>query len=775
MSTTELMRPGHAYTQDQTGTSIRNETTRTRRTFNWPKKASRQEHIKSSLSTINGFDDAPNDSPAARLPTSQGLVTALPGRRKTPESVQDKSRSRRGIFRRRNSLSELSLKSGSSGDQSQLSNATTAYSRGADNYEVGRNASLEFVGAGENLKSPAARKALPPLRSGVPDDNEVDLKNGDGTPGPSLNTDSDSINKMHVPTVAIIDEKFNRYRHELGLDVQKHAAGAEGLERAYWMTARLEAASIFAPYLLRGTTAAAASIGLEPPIIPATARISLFGDALFTKMAGTGDIELNAPEVPLKDDAPRVFRFPVALSAGSEHSAMIPRHSTMFSEEPILQTPGAIDVENPSNSPACEIPPVPPMKQPSSLEAGSRAMLGPKPFSTPPLSCEGLVDRTRLSPYPARGQSLTTQSSRSSLSVASESRQEVPGSSDCAERSPNVESNESWLADSRESSPLPLAWSNAVRSSTFAESSWEDDIDLMYQQEAESTCDFDWDIYRRSRTNATMGALGTGLSTPLQSNRTSSIYSDGLVMAINDSARSSRVTSQELETSYYAGTGRPIKRPRETSIGHRGFAAARNSVCEKGSQCKKPEPLRVVKQIPQTESLSPVNSINDSVSEEAGDKDSPSLLSSPMVMDFPVPPTRNDLPDFPAPPNPNDLPDFPDPPSGHGSTGSTASDASSWQHGRKHQQSSSYGSDGGQTRASTAPSTTTPSMASLRETSRWSATSAGSTASTSGSVAIRSKRLSSFKAMMPSPIEDADAEERSFAVEHNLHVRSMPI
>jgi len=605
----------------------------------------------------------------------------------------------------------------------------------------------------------------------VPDDNEVDLENDDGTPGPPPNTDFDSTNKMHVPTVAMIDEKFNRYRHEPGLDVKKHAAGAEGLERAYWMTARLEAASIFAPYLLRGTTTAAASVGLEPPIIPATARISLFGDALFTKMAGPGDVELDAPEVPLKDDAPRVFRFPVALSAGSEHSAMIPRHSTMFPEEPILQIPGAIDADSPADPPVRGKPPVPAMKQPSSSEADSHAAPGPKPLPAPPLSHDGLVDRTRLSPYPARGQSLTTQSSKSSLSVASESHRGILGSSVYAERSPNVESNEFWLVDSRESSPLRSALSNAARSSTFAESSWEDDIDLMYQQEAESTCDFDWDVYRRSRTHATMGNSGTGPSTPLQSNRTSSIYSDGLVMAINDSTRSSRVTSQELETSYYAGTGRPIKRPRGTSIGHRGFAAARNSVCEKGSQCKKPEPLRVVKQIPQSESLSPVNSINDSLSEGPGDIDSPSLLSSPMVMDFPVPPTRNDLPDFPAPPKPNNLPEFPDPPSGHGSTGSTASDASSWQHDRKHQQSSSYGSDGGQTRASTAPSTTTPSIPSLRETSRWSATSAGSTASTSGSVAIRSKRLSSFKAMMPSPIEDADAEERSFVVAHKYDQR----
>jgi len=669
----------------------------------------------------------------------------------------------------------LSLKSGSSGDQSQLSNATTAYSRGADNHEVGRDGSPELIGARENPKSQAARKALPPLRSGVPDDNEVDFENDDGAPGPPLNTDFDSINKMHVPTVAIIDEKFNRYQQELGKDAEKHATGAEGLERAYWMTARLEAASIFAPYLLRGTTTAAASVGLEPPIIPATARISLFGDALFTKMAGSGDVALDAPEVPPKDEAPRLFRFPVALSAGSEHSAMIPRHSTMFPEEPTLQTPGAIDADNPSDSPIPEMPPVLPMKQPSSWEADSHAAAGPKPLPAPPLSYEGPIDRTRLSPYPARGQSLTTQKSKSSLSVASESHQGIPASSVCAERSPNLESNESWLADSRESSPLRSALSNAARSSTFAESSWEDDIDLMYQQEAESTCDFDWDVYRRSRTNATMGALGTGLSTPLQSNRTSSIYSDGLVMAINDSTRSSRVTSQELETSYYAGTGRPIKRPRGTSIGHRGFAAARNSVCEKKSECKKPEPLRVVKQIPQIESLSPVDSIDDSISEGPGDMESPSLLSSPMVMDFPVPPTRHDLPDFPAPPNPNNLPDFPDPPSGHGSTGSTASDVSSWQHGRKHQQSSSYGSDSGQTRASTAPSTRTPSIPSLRETSRWSATSAGTTASTSGSVAIRSKRLSSFKAMMPSPIEDADAEERSFVAPHNTQVRPTPM
>jgi len=627
----------------------------------------------------------------------------------------------------------------------------------------------------EDPETQIARKAIPPLRPGVSDKDEGDIENVDEAPGPPLNTHPETINKIHVPTVAIIDEKLNRSRHELGLDTEKQDGGAEGLERAYWMTARLEAASIFAPYLLRGTTSAAAPVGLEPPIIPATARISLFGDALFMKMAASGDVECDAPEVPLKDDAPRVFRFPVALTAASQHSVMIPRHSTMFPEEPILQTTGTIDAENPRASPICEVPPVPPMKQPWSLNADKHGKLGPKPLPTPPLSYEALVDRTRLSPYPARGQSLTTQSSKSSLSVASESHQGFPGSSVCAERSPNVESNESWLADSQESSPLRSALSNAARSSTFAESSWEDDIDLMYQQEAESTCDFDWDVYRRSRTNATMGALGTGLSTPLQSNRTSSIYSDGLVMAINDSTRSSRVTSQELETSYYAGTGRPIKRPRGTSIGHRGFAAARNSVCEKGSQCKKPEPLRVVKQIPQSDSLSPVNSIDDSLSEGPGDMDSPSLLSSPMVMDFPVPPTRNDLPDVPAPPNPSDLLDFPEPPSGHGSTGSIASDASSWQHGRKYQQSSSYGSDDGQTRASTAPSTTTPSIPSLRETSRWSATSAGSTASTSGSVAIRSKRLSSFKAMMPSPIEDADAEERSFVVAHNIQVRPTPM
>ncbi|CAK1366448.1 unnamed protein product [Cercospora beticola] len=113
---------------------------------------------------------------------------------------------------------------------------------------------------------------------------------------------------------------------------------------------------------------------------------------------------------------------------------------------------------------------------------------------------------------------------------------------------------------------------------------WEDDIDWAFEQEAEATCDFDWEKHAASESDAkeqlpvpspddespeTGGSGGVRLSGWM--NDPSALESDAKHIS----------TSSTPGTSPYMEDGLPQNHKRGSSVGHRGFLAARNASSDK--------------------------------------------------------------------------------------------------------------------------------------------------------------------------------------------------
>ncbi|KAF2208619.1 hypothetical protein CERZMDRAFT_107463 [Cercospora zeae-maydis SCOH1-5] len=109
---------------------------------------------------------------------------------------------------------------------------------------------------------------------------------------------------------------------------------------------------------------------------------------------------------------------------------------------------------------------------------------------------------------------------------------------------------------------------------------WEDDIDWAFEQEAEATCDFDWEKYADEKEKL-----------PVPSPDDESPESSGsggvrLSAWMNDpSALDSQAkhvsASSTPATSPYMDDGAPQNHKRGSSVGHRGFLAARNASSDK--------------------------------------------------------------------------------------------------------------------------------------------------------------------------------------------------
>ena len=214
--------------------------------------------------------------------------------------------------------------------------------------------------------------------------------------------------------------------------------------------------------------------------------------------------------------------------------------------------------------------------------------------------------------------------------------------------------------------------------------SWEDSIDMAYEEEAESTCDFTWtaqqqarhSMSRRSDSKRDSAATVYHTDSPNRSNRSES--------AISLHRNSSTDTIANQKTGEHK---------RGTSVGHRGFLAARknSSTPDLLSKAKDPPaPLTFSQSSTQVSVLSPVLSI--------ADEDAQKTPFTPAELHYPhVERVSNDY--------------LSDPESYRNSNSS------------KHRKSSSYGSygsyDSAGTRAGGPPASNT-------NTTRWSIASSGS-------------------------------------------------
>ena len=217
--------------------------------------------------------------------------------------------------------------------------------------------------------------------------------------------------------------------------------------------------------------------------------------------------------------------------------------------------------------------------------------------------------------------------------------------------------------------------------------SWEDSVDLAYEEEAEATCDFAWNAQRQLRHS---------VSQPADSKRDSAatVYhadSPSLSNASESGVSLHRNSSTDTIADRRVGE-QPHKRG--TSVGHRGFLAARknSSTPDLLSKAKEPPaPLTFSQASTQVSVLSPVFSV--------ADEDAQKTPFTPAELHYPhIERVSNDY--------------LSDPESYRNS------------HSSKHRKSSSYGSYGSYDSAGARAGGGPPS--SSANTTRWSIASSGS-------------------------------------------------
>lgn len=525
---------------------------------------------------------------------------------------------------------------------------------------------------------------------------------------------------------------------------EKPKVKVNGIKAQDWATAQPDPESEPASTISRPLS----PIDPNPPRLPAAARMSFFDDTIFNEVK----------ETPFKpeDEGRALQQYRQASRDPKRFSTMVARNSLMFPEEPILQTPDTFSNRNPLESRGMDQLHVS-RDDPEVNSQSPRTFDAMKEDNEKAVGLQhhDVVYSSKRPSIPVPEQKPTAKSSESSLGSTSENSSSMTQLDLPVERTVASDS----ISPSRLSGPTckspALSFSNNVRESTvFADSAWEDDIDFVYEQEAEATCDFDWDFTGRSHANSFQSDGGVRLSQSSYGTRASSVYSGDA----RDGNRESRVLSDGPRNGRVLNSGATIAERREaqqaaehargSSVGHRGFAAARNSNGDNLAKGGKLPPLNIPARSSQGDALSPVCSITDS------DDETPKSPLTPSKLEFPMPPGSSGPLRFPLPPASPDLPEFPMPPSGNRTSDSTSSDLESWRNGSKHRKSSSYGSFEDFKRASTAPSTAPSSVPSSRDTGRWSMASAGSTPSVPSLINSRHRRASSLsKAVISPPLE----------------------
>ena len=139
--------------------------------------------------------------------------------------------------------------------------------------------------------------------------------------------------------------------------------------------------------------------------------------------------------------------------------------------------------------------------------------------------------------------------------------------------------------------------SDVRQSTVLSDATWEDDVDFCYEQEAESTCNFNWDV----RSSARNDSVVLPPKTPCHA------HSPDLVTDSENNVRleDSTDTIAERRSSQIEG-----QHTRGYSVGHRGFLAARKSSNDLKTMAKKsPAPIQVNPHSAHVSVLSPVFSI----------------------------------------------------------------------------------------------------------------------------------------------------------------------
>ncbi|KAF2159817.1 hypothetical protein M409DRAFT_29629 [Zasmidium cellare ATCC 36951] len=322
----------------------------------------------------------------------------------------------------------------------------------------------------------------------------------------------------------------------------------------------------------------------------------------------------------------------------------------------------------------------PPPRRPSPKHYSSMSALSSPPASSDHrhVRAQGSFDETRLSRSPPRP---GPQRARTSLPVQSMGDKKLLGQSFHEKQPlPSIPQEESSRKDSKISlgsgssrayslfpappgqkieypssvkskrpsmSAATVATLSSQKTDVLNESTWEDDIDFAYEQEAEAMCDFDWENASCSplpEENEPDSAAPSGHPSPVESSGASS-PSGGVRLSTStfqpsaftsDSSIANRARSSSAATSIFSSTENVNQQhKRGSSVGHKGFAAARKTSTDVLSKSSPSLTLEYVPEVVSTATPPPTFSLTEADIETT--KKSPTSTSYFPAMDPFVP------------------------------------------------------------------------------------------------------------------------------------------
>lgn len=178
------------------------------------------------------------------------------------------------------------------------------------------------------------------------------------------------------------------------------------------------------------------------------------------------------------------------------------------------------------------------------------------------------IDRSKLPLPPLPQAQVSKQASLSSLNVSDLSNSSCLSISS-SDRPSSVKSKRS--SQSAHKSPAESntsTASDARRPSILSDATWEDDVDFCYEQNAESTCQFDWNTTPKSVRDQSIADSEGG------EGRLTTWLAPSPILG-SESPPSSRAAPSEDRTILHPRMDSPSQHSRGSSVGHRGFLAAR--------------------------------------------------------------------------------------------------------------------------------------------------------------------------------------------------------
>jgi hypothetical protein len=160
-------------------------------------------------------------------------------------------------------------------------------------------------------------------------------------------------------------------------------------------------------------------------------------------------------------------------------------------------------------------------------------------------------------------------------------------------------------------SPTFSPHSERRNSLAFSDGTWEDDVDFCYEQAAESTCDFNWDLTNNSHhATSTSGSKPPSVSPSFHAYSPSISNDSGSSFPFNATNASNETIAERRRSRTGQAPSHHKRGSSVASVGHRGFLAARKSSSDLTAQTNaNPAPLQISPTPAQVKVLSPVLSV----------------------------------------------------------------------------------------------------------------------------------------------------------------------